>query len=90
MPKYLIEREIPNAGKLTRKELKEMAQQSCEVVSNVHTKVRWVKSYVTNNKLYCVYIAADKNALLEHASFEGFSANMISTVKKIIDPDTAI
>lgn len=89
MPKFLIEREWPAAGLLSQEELKGMAQQSCEVLNNMQTKVHWVKSYVTDNKLYCVYIAPDEDALLEHASYGGFSAKKISLVKQIIDPVTA-
>ena len=89
MPKFLIERDCPDAGFLSKDELKDMAQQSCEVLSNMPRKVHWVKSYVTDSKLYCVYIAPDEEALLEHASFGGFSAKKISMVKQIIDPVTA-
>jgi len=89
MPRYLIEREWPNAILLSEKELKEMAKQSCEVLNNMPVKVHWVKSYVTINKLYCVYIAPDEEALLEHASYGGFHANKISRVTQIIDPVTA-
>ncbi|MEO6453172.1 MAG: DUF4242 domain-containing protein [Ginsengibacter sp.] len=89
MPKYLIERDWPDAGLLSQDELKDLAQQSCEVMSNMQTKVHWVKSYVTANKLYCLYIAPDEDALLEHASYGGFSAKKISMVKQIIDPVTA-
>ena len=89
MPKFLIERDWPEAGLLSAKDLKDMAQQSCEVLSNMQTRVHWVQSYVTDNKLYCVYIAPDEDALLEHASYGGFSAKKISMVKQIIDPVTA-
>jgi Protein of unknown function (DUF4242) len=89
MPKFLIERDYPGAGLLSNEELKEIAQQSCEVLRNMQTKVHWVKSYVTDNKLYCLYIAPDEDALLEHASYTGFSVNKISMVKQIIDPVTA-
>jgi Protein of unknown function (DUF4242) len=89
MPKFLIEREWPGAGLLSQQELREIAQQSCEVLSNMQTKVHWVESYVTENNLYCVYIAPDADALLEHASYGGFSARKISIVKQIIDPVTA-
>lgn len=88
MPKYLIERDCPDAGLLSGDELKDMAQQSCEVLSNMPAKVHWVQSYVTDNKLYCVYIAPDEDALLEHASYGGFHANKISRVTQIIDPVT--
>jgi Protein of unknown function (DUF4242) len=89
MPRYLIERDWPGAGLLSFEELKDMAQQSCEVLSNMQTKVHWVKSYVTDNKLFCEYIAPDEDALLEHASYGGFSARKISAIKQIIDPVTA-
>lgn len=89
MPKYLVEREWSGAGDLTTEELKGMAQQSCEVLYNMKEQVHWIQSYVTNNKLYCIYIAPDEDALLEHASYGGFSANVISAVKLIIDPETA-
>jgi Protein of unknown function (DUF4242) len=89
MPKYLVEREWPDAGNLSQEELKDMAQQSCEVLSNMQIKVQWIKSYVTDNKLYCLYIAPDEEALLEHSSFGGFSAKKISMIKQIIDPVTA-
>ena len=89
MPKYLVEREWLGAGDLTNEELKGMAQQSCEVLNNMKEQVHWIQSFVTNNKLYCIYIAPDEDALLEHASYGGFSANRISAVKQIIDPETA-
>jgi len=89
MPKYLIEREWPVEGLKSQDELRNMALQSCEVLSNMQTKVYWVHSYVTDTKLYCVYIAPDEDALLEHASFGGFSAKKISVIKQIIDPVTA-
>lgn len=89
MPKYLIEREWSGAGDLTPGELKDMAQQSCEVLYNMKVHVHWIKSYVTNNKLYCIYIAPDEDALLEHASYGGFAVNSIRAVKQIIDPETA-
>jgi Protein of unknown function (DUF4242) len=89
MPKYLIERDCRDAGLLSKEDLKDMAQHSCEVLRHMKTKVHWVKSYVTDNKLYCVYIAPDEESLLEHASYVGFSAKTISMVKQIIDPVTA-
>jgi hypothetical protein len=89
MPRFLIERDCPNAGLLSKSELKDMAQQSCDVLSNMQTHVHWVHSYVTENNLYCVYIAPDEEALLEHASYGGFSARKISRIKQIIDPITA-
>ena len=89
MPKYLIERDWPSAGLLSQTELKEMAQHSCEVLSHMKIKVHWIKSYVTENKLYCVYIAPDEDSLLEHASYGGLSARKICVIKQIIDPETA-
>ncbi|WP_462220343.1 DUF4242 domain-containing protein [Ferruginibacter sp.] len=89
MPKYLVERDMPHAGNLSQKDLKEMALQSCEVLSNMKTQVHWIKSYVTDKKLYCVYVAPDEDALMEHASYGGFTTNKISAVKQIIDPATA-
>jgi hypothetical protein len=89
MPRYLIERNWPEAGDLSQEELRDMALQSCQVLSNMQTKVHWVKSYVTDNKLYCLYISPDQEVLLEHASYGGFSVEKISLVKQIIDPVTA-
>jgi hypothetical protein len=89
MPKYLIERDWPDAGLLSHDELKEMALQSCEVLDNMKSKAHWVKSYVTDNKLYCIYIAPDTDALMEHASYGGFAANKINAIRQIIDPETA-
>lgn len=89
MPKYLIERDWPDAGSLTPEQLKEMALQSCEVLGNMQGRVHWIKSYVTANKLYCVYVAPDEDSLLEHASYGGFSAKKISAVRQVIDPETA-
>jgi hypothetical protein len=89
MPKFLIERDWPNAGLLSHAELKYMAQQSCEIMSNMQKTIQWVKSYVTENKMYSVYIAPDKESVLECASYEGFPANRINLIKQIIDPVTA-
>lgn len=89
MPKYLIERDWPQAGLLSQNELKDMALQSCEVLTNMTAKVHWVKSYITDNKLYCVYIAPDEDAILEHASYGGFSTKKIHRITQIIDPVTA-
>ena len=89
MPRFLIERDWPNAGLLSPNELKDMAQLSCEVLGNMPAVVHWVHSYVTDNQLFCVYIAPDMEALLEHASYGGFSAKKISRIKQIIDPVTA-
>lgn len=89
MPKYVIEREIPNAGKLTEQELKGISQRSCEVLQNLGPQVQWVESYVTDDKVYCVYIAPNEQMLREHARQGGFPANKISAVRSIISPTTA-
>lgn len=86
MPQFLIERDWPNASQLSQSEWRVMTLQSCEVISNMPIKIDWIKSYVTNNKLYCLYDAPDEDALLEHASYAGFPANKISMVTQIIEP----
>ena len=89
MPKYVIEREIPGAGKLSAEQLKAISQTSCGVLSKMGPKIQWVHSYVTEDKIYCVYIAPDKEMVLEHAKQGGFPANSVSEVANIIDPATA-
>ena len=89
MPKYVIERDIPGAGKLTRDELHAISQKSCGVLRNLGPQVQWVESFVTPDKIYCVYIAPDENAVREHARQGGFPANRISEVKTMIDPTTS-
>ena len=89
MPKYVIEREIPNAGKLSTAELKAISQKSCSVLNAMGPQIQWLQSYVTGDKVYCVYIAPDEAAVREHASRGGFPANRVSEVKTIIDPTTA-
>jgi hypothetical protein len=89
MPKYVIEREIPGAGKLTADELRGISQKSCSVLNEMGPKIQWVHSYVTGDKIYCVYIAPDENAVREHATRGGFPANRISAVATIIDPTTS-
>lgn len=89
MPKFLIEREIPEAGKLTERDLKAISQKSCRVLAQLGPEVQWVQSYVTDDKLYCVYIAASEELVREHASRGGFPANRISRISSIIDPTTA-
>jgi hypothetical protein len=89
MPKYLIEREVPGAGKLTPGELKAMAQKSCGVLDRLGTKIQWIHSYVTDDKVYCVYIAPNEEMVREHATIGGFPANRISEVMGIIDPTTS-
>ena len=89
MPKYVIEREIPGAGKLTAAELQAISQKSCGVLRNMGPQIQWLQSYVTDDKVYCVYIAPNKQMIEEHAKQGGFPANRISEVKAIIDPTTA-
>jgi hypothetical protein len=89
MPKYVIEREIPGAGKLTAEQLKGISQTSCGVLSNMGTRIQWVQSYVTGDKVYCVYIAPNAEMVREHAKLGGFPANAVNEVLTMIDPTTA-
>jgi hypothetical protein len=89
MPKYVIEREIPGAGKLTPEQLQAVSQKSCSVLQNLGPQIQWVHSYVTDDRIYCVYIAPDEATVREHAKQGGFPANRISEVKTVIDPTTA-
>lgn len=89
MPKYLIEREIPDAGKLTAEQLKAISQTSCGVLSKMGPQIQWVHSYVTGNKIYCIYNAPNEDIVREHAKQGGFPANSVSEVTTIIDPVTA-
>lgn len=89
MPKYVIEREIPEAGKLTAEQLKGISQTSCGVLQNLGPKINWLHSYVTKDKIYCVYIAPNEDMIIEHAKQGGFPANKISKVSTIIDPTTS-
>jgi hypothetical protein len=89
MPKYVIEREIPGAGKLSPAELHAISQKSCAVLGNMGPAIQWVHSYVTDDKIYCVYIAQNEAQVREHARQGGFPANRVSEVRTIIDPTTA-
>jgi hypothetical protein len=89
MPKYVIEREVPGAGKLTAEELKGISQKSCGVLQEMGTQIQWQESFVTDDKIYCVYIAPNEEAVREHAQKGEFPANSISEVKSVIDPTTA-
>ena len=89
MPKYVIEREIPGAGKLSAQELKGIAQKSCGVLSKMGPQIQWLQSYVTDDKVYCVYIAPNEKMVRDHAQQGGFPANRVSAVAAIIDPITA-
>ena len=89
MPRYVIERDLPGAGKLSQKELQAVSQKSCGVLGELGTQIQWVHSYVTDDKIYCIYLAPDENLIREHARRGGFPANRISAVKAVIDPTTA-
>jgi len=89
MPKYVIERELPGAGDLTDENLQMIAQKSCGVLRNLGPSIQWIESYVTNDKIYCVYIAPNEQMIRQHASEGGFPANRISEVKRTIDPTTS-
>ena len=89
MPKYVIERDIPNAGKLSPKELQAISQKSCGVLSKLGPQIQWVQSYVTNNKIYCIYVAPNEQMVREHAKQGGFPANSVARVMTVIDPTTA-
>jgi hypothetical protein len=89
MPKYVIEREIPGAGNLSPQELQGISEKSCNVLRNMGPEIQWLHSYVTGDKVYCVYIAPNEELIREHANQGGFPANRISEIKTIIDPTTA-
>jgi hypothetical protein len=89
MPKYVIEREIPAIGNVTRDQLLAISQKSCSVLNNLGPKIQWLHSYVTADKMYCVYIAPNRQVVSEHAKRGGFPANRISEVRLMIDPTSA-
>jgi cell division inhibitor SulA len=89
MPKFVIEREIPGAGSLTDQQLQAISQTSCGVLRQLGSEIQWVHSYVTGDKIYCVYIAPNEELVREHAKRGGFPANKVSQVTTVIDPTTA-
>ena len=89
MPKYVIEREIPDAGKLSTEQLHAISQKSCGVLKQLGPQIQWVQSYVTGDKVYCVYVAPNEEMVRKHAQEGGFPANKISEIKSVIDPTTA-
>jgi hypothetical protein len=89
MPKYVIERNIPGAGELTAAQLNTISQTSCNVLRNMGPEIQWVQSYVTGNKIYCIYIAPDDTMIREHARLGGFPADAVNEVVTVIDPTTA-
>ena len=88
MPNFVIERELPGAGKLSPAELRGVAQKSCTVLRAMGPQIQWLQSYVTDDKIYCIYIAPDEAAIRRHAEEGGFPANRISRVRNVIDPTT--
>lgn len=89
MPKYLIERELQGAGDLGDDQIQEISKKSCQVLDSLGSQIQWVESYVTDNKIYCVYISPNKEMIEQHAKEGGFPANKISEVRRIIDPTSA-
>lgn len=89
MPKYVIERELPGAGQLSADTLQAISRKSCGVLKGLGPQIQWVQSYVTDNKIYCIYIAPDAEIVLEHAKQGGFPANSVAEVRLMIDPTTA-
>lgn len=89
MPKFVIEREIPGAGTLPAADLRAIAQKSCSVLQAMGPQIQWVESYVTDDKIYCVYVAPDEASVRKHAEGGGFPANRVSQVRTVIDPTTA-
>lgn len=89
MPKYLIERDIPGAGQLSAEQLQGISQKSCGILNKMGPQIQWLESYVTDDKVYCVYIAPDEAAVKAHAEQGGFPANKISQIRTVIDPTTA-
>jgi hypothetical protein len=89
MPKFVIEREIPNAGKLSAADLHAISQKSCGVLNTMGPKIQWIQSFVTDNKIYCIYIAPDEATVREHARQGGFPANSVAKVATVIDPTTS-
>jgi Protein of unknown function (DUF4242) len=89
MPKFIIERDIPEAGKLSPQQLQAISQKSCGVLREMGPQIQWVHSYVTDDKIYCVYVAPDEGTVRKHAQQGGFPANRVSRIQSVIDPTTA-
>lgn len=89
MPKYVIERNLPGAGKIPPQDLRSISQKSCGVLKGLGPQIQWVQSYVTDDKIYCIYIAPNKEMVLEHARQGGFPADSVAEVRTMIDPTTA-
>jgi hypothetical protein len=88
MPKFMIERELPGAGDLSPEELQAISEKSNQVIGTLGPEIRWLQSYVTDDKIYCVYVAPDEDIILEHARCGGFPANKVTRVSTVIDPST--
>ena len=89
MPKFVIERDIPEAGKLSAEQLQAISQRSCGVLRDMGPQIQWVQSYVTDDRIYCIYVAPDEDAVRKHAQEGGFPANRISQIRSVIDPTSA-
>jgi len=89
MPKFVIEREIPKAGALTQEQIEGISQTSCSVLKSIGPQIQWVESFVTDDKIYCIYIAPDEATIRQHADMGGFPANSIAQVRRMIDPTSA-
>ncbi len=89
MPKFVIEREVPGVGSLSPEQIQAISQKSCSVLRNLGPQIQWLQSYVTDNKIYCVYIAPNEEVVREHARQGGFPANSVAQVRCVIDPTTA-
>jgi hypothetical protein len=89
MPKFVIERDIPKAGDLSSEQLQAISQKSCEVLREMGAEIQWVHSYVSDDRVYCIYVAPDEDAVRKHAEQGGFPANRISRIRSVIDPTTA-
>jgi hypothetical protein len=89
MPKFVIERDIPEAGSLSSEQLQAISQKSCGILREMGPQIQWVQSYVTDDKIYCVYVAPDEDTVRKHAQQGGFPANHISQIRSVIDPTTA-
>ncbi len=89
MPKFVIERDIPEAGRLSSEQLQAISQKSCGVLREMGAQIQWVQSYVSDDKIYCIYVAPDEDAVRKHAQLGGFPANRISRIRSVIDPTTA-
>ena len=89
MPKFVIEREVPGVGSLPADQIQAISQKSCSVLTNLGPQIQWLQSYVTDDKIYCIYIAPNEQMVREHARQGGFPANSVAQVRRVIDPTTA-